>query len=87
MAQRFDVREVEVHPRAPDKSPRTFELGDDETILDSEMRHGNTLLLWIATPTTADRCMATTSDGSRCQRDAVEGSNYCPISSHGSDDE
>lgn len=82
MAQKYEVREVEVYPNTQG-SERTFELADDEEILDSEWRNAHRLVVAIASPTTADRCMALTSDGSRCQHAAKDDSDFCQIPSHG----
>lgn len=85
MSNLLDIREVEVLPNADDSNGR-IELADDEEILTAEWRSGHRLVLAVASPTTHDRCIALTSDDIRCKRDAIEGSNYCGLDSHGADE-
>lgn len=83
----YEVKEVQVYPNQQGSDSK-FTLADDEILLDTAARSragqmSQTLVLYVAVPTTADQCMAVTSGGTRCQRDAVEDSNYCGLESHG----
>lgn len=83
MAQRYEVREVEVHPHASG-GESTFELAENERILTTEYRNANRVVMAVMSPTTADRCMGITSNDTRCKKDAQDGSDYCGI--HGDDE-
>jgi hypothetical protein len=86
---RYEVEERRVMPNASGDESHVS-LAEDEYIVDTTVsRSGamsSTVTVYVATPTTATRCMAITADDTRCQREAADGSDYCALPKHGTDE-
>lgn len=74
----YSIREEDVYIQADSSTEEgRIEIGEDETILDSEYRGANRMVVAVASPITDSRCQWVTDAGTQCSRDTEDGDEYC----------